>query len=39
MLALITKPLPLQAFCPWQLLDALLQALWPLQAFPPKHFT
>jgi hypothetical protein len=35
----ITKPLPLQAFWPLQLLCALLHALWPLQEFPPTHFT
>jgi len=39
MLAVITHPLPLQEFCPWQLLDADLHALWPLQEFPPRHFT
>ena len=35
----ITHPLPLQELVPWQLLDAVLQALCPLQAFPPMHFT
>ncbi len=29
----------MQAFCPLQALDALLQALWPLQALVPPHFT
>src|SRR5262247_1076028 len=33
------QPLPLQAFCPLQALVALLQALWPLQAFAPAHWT
>src|SRR5687768_6253566 len=33
------KPLPLQAFLPAQLLPALLQADWLLQALTPSHFT
>jgi hypothetical protein len=38
-LEVITKPLPLQAFWPLQLLCALLHALCPLHEFPPVHLT
>jgi hypothetical protein len=31
------NPSPLQEFRPLQELEALLQALWPLQALAPKH--
>jgi hypothetical protein len=33
----IEKPLPLHAFKPLQAFDALLQALWPLQALAAMH--
>jgi hypothetical protein len=35
----ITKPWPLQAFCPLQAEAAVLQALWPLQALAPEQAT
>jgi hypothetical protein len=33
------KPLPLQLFCPWQALVAVLQAEVPLQELTPSHLT
>jgi hypothetical protein len=37
--AVIVQPVPLQLFAPLQELVDVLQALWPLQAFAPIHFT
>jgi hypothetical protein len=36
---MLTKPWPLQEFLPLHALLAVLQSLWPLHLFTPKHFT